>query len=155
METTWIVTANAGRARIFSLAQGAARPDEIEDMVNSPARMRDSELETDRFGPTSAGKSIHNTGGATPNKTYEPPQTPVEHATELFARGIADYLLQAQRDSRFDKLILSASPQFLGMLRALLNPQLHPLIVSELNKDYTQLDPTRLMEQIASRTSDQ
>ncbi len=61
---------------------------------------------------------------------------------------MADYLLQAQRDGRFDKLILSAALQFLGILRALLPPQLRPLIVSELNKDYTQSDPARLMEQI-------
>lgn len=40
METTWILTADAGRARIFSESNPAQPLEEIDDMVNSAARMR-------------------------------------------------------------------------------------------------------------------
>ena len=57
MDTTWIVTANAGRARFFSQAAPSASLEEVEDMINSGARLRTSESESDKIGPTAAGKS--------------------------------------------------------------------------------------------------
>jgi len=149
MDTTLIVAANAGRARFFVDQGGAAHWQEIHDMVNEAARLRAADLETDRMGPTSAGKSVHNTGGPTPNKTYEPAQTPEEHETEQFARDVAGFLAQCQRDGRFQQLVLSAAPQFLGVLRKLLAPQLKPLLRQEINKDYTALGPDQLREQIS------
>lgn len=154
MEPTWIVAANAGRARFFAEPGGTADQSELEeikDMVNAAVRLRTADTETDRLGPTSATKSIHNTGGAAPNKTYEPPQTPTEHETELFARSINSFLLQARREGRFGQLALVASPQFLGVLRKLLDPQLTPLLKLDINKDYTHLNARQLREQLQAR----
>jgi protein required for attachment to host cells len=148
MDSCWILTANAGRARIFAEPQPGGALVEVNDMVNPAVRMRTADTETDRLGPTSAGKSIHNTGGATPNKTYEPPQTPAEHDTELFARSVCGFLQQAHQDERFRTLVLTASPQFLGLLRKLLSPQLQALVSKEVNKDFTQSGPVQLREQI-------
>ncbi len=151
MESIWIVVANASSARLFS-RQGANGPlDEIDAMVNASVRLRTAETEPDRLGPTSAGKSIHNTGGALPNKAYEPPQTPTEHETELFARSVCAALLQGYQQGRIQQLALIASPQFLGLLRQLLDPQLKPLVAWDLNKDYTQFSPTELQQQIAAQ----
>lgn len=147
MQATWIVSANASRARFFSQEQ----PDhleEINDMVNEAERQRRLDLESDKLGPTSASKSIHNTGGQTPNKLYEPAQTPDAHQAELFARDIAGYLLQAYNEGRFQQLSLVVSPQFLGMLRKLLDPQLESVVSLEIDKDYTQFSPQELLEQV-------
>ncbi|MEO7579609.1 MAG: host attachment protein, partial [Massilia sp.] len=92
MAVRWIVAANAGRARLFAQKDGRGKLDEINDMVNAAVRLRTAETEPDRIGPTSAGKSIHNVGAATPNKNYEPPQTPTEHEAELFARSVVGEL---------------------------------------------------------------
>lgn len=151
MEPTWIVVANAGRARFFAEPGGGgdnSELEEINDMVNAAVRLRTAETETDRLGPTSATKSIHNTGGALPNKNYEPPQTPTEHETELFARSINSYLLQGLHERRFGQLALVASPQFLGILRKLLDPQLTPLLKFDINKDYTSLPARQLREHL-------
>lgn len=120
-------------------------------MVNTAVRLRTAETETDRLGPMSAGKSIHNTGGALPGKAYEPPQTPTEHETELFTRSIVTALLLGLQQGGFQRLALIASPQFLGLLRQMLDPQLKPLVDWDLAKDYTQSSPTQLSEQIAAR----
>ena len=148
MDATWIVTANASRARIFSQADSSAGLEEVEDMINSGARLRTDESETDKIGPMAAGKSMHNTGGATPNKAYEPHQTPVEHQTELFARNVAAFLLKGQQQGRFRALCIVASPQFLGVLRQQLDANVTSAVSLEINKDYTQIGPAELQQHI-------
>jgi protein required for attachment to host cells len=148
MDTTWIVTADNGRARIFSVDR-TQRLQEVEGMVNTAARMRTAQTHTDRLGPTAAGQSMHNTGGgATPNKQYEPPQTPAEHEAELFAKHISACLLKGHQEGRFQKLALIAAPKFLGLLRAVLAPQLKPLVGLEIDKDYTHSNGQQLRAQI-------
>jgi protein required for attachment to host cells len=122
--------------------------EEVNDMVNTAVRLRTSELERDKVGPTAATKSMHNVGGATPNKSYEPHQTAEEHQTELFARSIASFLLQGYQEGRYKRLALIASPQFLGELRKLLDPKLASVVSLELNKDYTHFSAPQLREQI-------
>ena len=150
MDATWVVTANASRARFFSQANSSAGLEEVEDMINSGARLRTMESETDKIGPTAATKSIHNTGGATPNKAYQPHQTPVEHQTELFARNVAAFLLKNQQQGRFRQLCIVASPQFLGVLRQQLDANVTSAVSLEINKDYTQASPAELREHIKS-----
>src|SRR6478736_3690511 len=148
MPATWIVSANASRARFFSQGNLTEPLEEIDDMVNEAARLRTAEVQSDRMGPTSAGKSIHNTGGATPNKTFEPKQMPDKRAAEDFARDIAHYLLKAHRDGRFQQLSLVVSPQFLGALRKFLDASLQGAVKLEVNKDYTQFSPEELRQHI-------
>lgn len=148
MNATWIVSANAGRARLFSHMHSAANLEEVEDMVNTSARLRAADLETDDIGQRSASKSKHSVGAPTQPSGYEPDQSPVERQTELFARKIADYLLKAHQEGRFQQLNLVASPEFLGVLRKLLDPQLESAVTLEINKDYTQFSPAQLLEQI-------
>jgi protein required for attachment to host cells len=164
MQTTWVVSANAGRARFFSVSEDPAEQlQEIEDMVNSAERMRDVETETDKLGPTAAGSSSHNIGGTqgvgmshnakagAPNKQYQPAQTPSQHEAELFARDISKFLKQAHQEGRFQQLVISASPEFLGELRAILDPHIKQLIKFEVNKDYTQFNAQQLREQLLSQ----
>lgn len=163
MQTTWIISANAGRARFFSESDPSEPLQEVEDMVNDAARLRDIDINTDEFGPTSAAGSSHNIGGneaagfahnakaGAPNKQYQPAQTPEQHEAEKFARDIAKYLLDAHRDGRFQQLVISASPHFLGELRALLDPQIKPLIKLEVNKDYTHASAQELREQLRAQ----
>lgn len=153
MSATWIVSANAGRARIFSQERPADPLAEVGDMVNTAVRLRTAETETDRLGATSATKSAHNTGGASPNKAYEPHQTPAEHQVESFARSIAAHLLQGQQQGRFQRLALVASPQFLGVLRPLLDPNLKSVVGLEINKDYTQATATELRDHLQKHRS--
>lgn len=145
---TCIVTANAGRARFFAQTRPNARLDEINDMVNPAARLRTTETETDALGQRAASKSRHSVGAPTQPSGYEPNQSPAEHQTEIFARSVADYLLEAHREGRYGQLILAASPEFLGMLRKQLDPKVLAAIKLEINKDYTQLPENKLREQI-------
>lgn len=148
MAATWIVSANASRARFFSQENLTEPLEEIEDMVNDAVRLTTGEVETDRMGNTAAGKSIHSVGGATPNKTYEPKEMPDQRAAEGFARDIAKYLLQAHREGRFQQLSLVVSPKFLGALRKFLDPSLQGVVKLEVDKDYTHFSPEELRQHI-------
>jgi protein required for attachment to host cells len=148
MDVTCIVTANAGRARFFSQLRPRARLDEINDMVNSAARLRTADTASDALGQRAASKSRHSVGAPTQPSGYEPNQSPAEHQTEIFARSVADCLLKMQQDGRFNRLVLAASPEFLGMLRKQLDPKLLSAIALEINKDYTQLAEDKLREQV-------
>lgn len=155
MATTWIVSADEGRARVFAESNPADPLQEIEDMVNSAARMRASEQFSDRLDPKAAGSSTHGTGGARPNSQYEPQQTPDERAAQSFAKEISAYLLQARQAGRFDKLALVAAPKFLGELRKNLDPQLEPLVSLEINKDFTHSSGQQLRDQMQAHNAKQ
>jgi protein required for attachment to host cells len=148
MGATWIVSANASRARIFSQDAASDPLEEINDMVNPEARMREYETESDKIGPHAAGKSMHNTGGALPNSAYEPQQTPDERQSQMFAKEIAEFLLKSHQEGRFQQLTLVVSPKFLGVLRQLLHSSLESAVKMEINKDYTQFSPQQLRDQI-------
>lgn len=148
MNATWIVSANAGRARFFA-QQGANAPlEEINDMANDAVRLRTSETESDDLGLRSASKSQHSVSAPRPQSGYEPPQTPAEHQTEMFARDVADYLLHAYQEGRYGQLCLAVSPEFLGTLRKLLDPRILSSVKLEINKDYTQFSPQQLKDQL-------
>ena len=153
MDATWIVSANAGRARFFSQEQATSAWKEMEDMVNTPARLPARDTETDDLGRRSASKSSHNVGAPTQPSDYEPQQTPAEHQTEVFARNVAAHLLKAHREGRYRQLVLSASPEFLGVLRAQLDPQLAGAVKTEINKDYTQFSVREVQAHIQAHTA--
>lgn len=148
MSTTWIVSADAGRARIFAEVNPHQPYTEIEDMINDAARLHDVDINTDRIGATAGGQTIHNRGGASPNHQYQPAQTPEQHDADMFARDVCAYLLKAHHDKRFQKLDLIAEPRFLGLLREKLDHQLKSLVGLELNKDYSHFNAHQLQQQL-------
>ncbi len=153
MNTNWIVTANAGRARIFCQRKPSGPYEEIEDMVNEATRLRTVDTESDQLGQRAASKSINGSGAPTQPSGYEPNQLPAEHQAELFARSVNEYLVRAHQEQRFDQLTLAASPEFLGLLRRFVEPRLGPAIAQEINKDYTQLNGRDLQAKIESQTA--
>lgn len=160
MPTTWILSANNGRARFFAESDRAEPLQEVEDMVNSAAQLRTVDTETDRLGPRAAGDSRHSVGGhqaagfqhnakaGAPTSMYQPAQTPDQHAAERFAKDISDFLLKAQQEGRYQQLLISASPEFLGTLRQNLDPQVQKVVKAEFNKDYTHSNGQQLREQL-------
>ena len=165
MPTTWILSANAGRARFFSETDTREPLQELEDMVSPAAQLRTEDTETDKLSPTAASGTRHNIGGnegagmahnakaGAPNKLYQPAQTPDQHAADLFAKDVAEYLLKAHNEGRYQQLVLAASPEFLGVLRTKLNPAVQGLIKTEVNKDYTHSSGQQLREQLQAHAA--
>ncbi|MCD2517250.1 host attachment protein [Massilia sp. G4R7] len=165
MPTTWIIAANAGRVRFFAEADSKEPLQELEDMVSPAAQLRTEDTETDKLSPTAASGTRHNIGGnegagmahnakaGAPNKLYQPAQTPDQHAADLFAKDVAEYLLKAHNEGRYQQLVLAASPEFLGVLRTKLNPAVQGAIKTEVNKDYTHSSAQQLREQLQAHAA--
>lgn len=151
MDATWIVSANAGRARIFAQSAAADRLEEINDMVNTPAREPMRATETDELGQRAAGKSRQGSGGPSQENGYQQHQTPPQHQEELFARDVAHFLIAAHDEGRFRDLCLVASPEFLGVLRRQVAGRLDAAIKVEINKDYTRESADELRRHVQER----
>jgi protein required for attachment to host cells len=65
-----------------------------------------------------------------------------------FSRQVADDLRKAYEHNDFDKLVIVASPAFLGCLRKHLDPQLESSISLQINKDLTLLRPAEIRAQL-------
>src|SRR4051812_45888963 len=131
MTTSWIVAANSGLARIFSQAGVAGDLEEIHDMANKDVHLLTADTESDQIGQRAASKSKHSVGAPTQPSGYQPHQSPDEHRTELFVREVTAFLLRGHHDHKFQQLILISSPEFLGLLRKFLDPQLASLVKLE------------------------
>ena len=146
--TTWIIAADASRARILQVMDRDGRLDEVEDFVNPSARLHERDMTTDaepRFnGHGGVGKAgSGRTGG--PGNAREAKRKG-EYETEVFVRQLGDYLDKARNAHRFDRLHLIAPPKFLGQLRKELAGEVQKLVSDELPKDLSGLD-TRELEQ--------
>src|SRR2546427_2072317 len=140
MTTTWIIAADSSRARILQVTDREKRLAEIEDLLNPEGRVDDRQLTTDahaRFhgssGPASDGEETSAS----------------EHATELFAKRVGDYLDKARTAHRYDRLHLIAPPKFLGKLRKELGKEVEKLVAEELPKDLSWLDARDIERNLA------
>lgn len=122
MANTWIVAADASRARVLQVA-GPQRLVEVDSLLNPEGRLSDREINTDARGRFSGGHTGEDDVGA------------VEHQVELFAKRVGDYLDKARTDHRYDELVLVAPPRFLGMIRKSLGKEVEKLVVDDLDKD--------------------
>jgi protein required for attachment to host cells len=131
MLTTWIITADSSRARIFKTESPRGPLQELEVLIHPEARLHTQDLTSDFPGRTfdSAGEGRHAMGQ---------PVDPKEQEAIRFAKHLADHLEAARVDGQFDKLIIAAAPKFLGQLRQHLSGQLTSMVTQEIDKNLTQ-----------------
>lgn len=153
MARSWIVTANGGRAFIYSQNSLTSTPEPLTRLFNADASSLAAETESDRLGQHSASSSRHSVGAPTQPSGYEPAQTPSEHHIELLARRLADFLLKGFHANSFDRIYLFASAEFLGVLRKVMDPNVKSQLALELDKDYTQLSPAQLRDLMVEKAA--
>jgi protein required for attachment to host cells len=140
---TWILVADAARARVFRFDREEKRlePAWHEQLVGSKLASR--KIGSDRPGRTfdSGGEGRH---------AKEPPTDPARYEKERFAREVVDRLEDELNRHAFGALVVVAPPQFLGDLRTNLSPQLAACVTAEINKDLSKLTPSELLEHLKS-----
>jgi protein required for attachment to host cells len=128
---TWIVVADSARARIFF----------------SERREQDWELV----------ESLEHPGGRahTPELVSEMPamergELPKEREARVFARQLAQRMERAFHAHEFQRLVLVAPPELMGLLRRSLPAPVAAAITHEITKDFSQLKQGELEDRIAS-----
>ncbi|TAK87202.1 MAG: host attachment protein [Betaproteobacteria bacterium] len=128
MATTWIIAADASRARVLQVADRDQQLLEIEDLLNPQGRLHNREINTDASGRF---RGQDRPGG----HSSDDEQRTGDHYDELFAKRVGDYLEKARNQHRFDRLHLVAPPKFLGALRRELGKEVQKLVAEEIPKD--------------------
>ena len=147
MKTTWIVAADASRARIFEMHGRAEGLHEIESFVHPASREHDRDLVSDAHGrfqrSDEAGQSASERIDAS------------EHEAALFSKTLSAHLEQARNAHRYDQLRLIAAPKFLGLLRQNLSKAAQKLIEKETSKNLSWFDSNDIESFIRTQKADE
>lgn len=132
---TWVVVADDAYARIFKVEGQQLK--EIETLIHPESRLYEKDLVSDRPGRTfesntSARRSV---GHHIPPKKQE---------AINFAKSVAAYLDSAVLSGGVARLYLAACPSFLGLLRQSLSKHTSELIIHEIDKEITHLNPAEI-----------
>ena len=145
--TTWVVLADEGRARILSRDADDEDLRELEVLEDPAAHAHNADLRHDAYGRRSPG------GAAQPSSaTSSAGEEKLDHEAELFARRLALRLTEAHRQHRFAHLRIAAAPRFLGRLRKALDREVSDVVDQEIDRDLLQLDTRTLSQRFQSST---
>lgn len=125
---TWVVVADAARARFFGVEGTMTGLAEIMDLSHSESMQHASDMASDAPGMTSV-KGMQSKFG------MDEIVSPKEEEAIRFAKQVADTLYQGL--AGFDRLYLIAAPHFLGLLRKDLDKAVQAKVAAEIDKDLT------------------
>ncbi|GKW50534.1 host attachment protein [Halomonas sp. NCCP-2165] len=138
--TTYIVVADAARARVFT--REGLKLEEKESLVHAEGRLHEGDLVTD------GGGEVHESMGRT-SRTSGGESVASHHQAEIFAKQVAECIYHARVGNHLRKLILVAPPRFLGILRDKLDEATSKLIIHSLAKDLSKAPLADIQEAIS------
>lgn len=141
MPGTWIVVADAARARVFEAADRTGELRERHALTHPESQLHDRDLRTG-----GKGEVIQRLGAGT--NQSDPQETTMEKHAERFAKEVAAFLKQARVNGDFDELVLAAAPRELGRLRDNLDGATAKTVRRTVDKNLTEDDADGIREKI-------
>lgn len=138
---TWVVVADARRAGIYSRQKRFSELEPLQVLEEPQARTHERDLVSD-----APGRSFDSHG--TGRHAMEPGETTKHHIRGAFARRVAGELEVGRRAGHFEHLVIVASPDMLGELRAHLDRATRQCVVLEVDKDLTGHEPAAIAAEI-------
>jgi len=136
MASTWIMVANASVAHLYcneGPKKGLVR---VKTLEHSASREKAANLVTDRPG--------HFQGHGNGHGAYNPGKTPKEVEAERFALEVVRELNHGRTHNAYQRLILVASPHFMGLVNQQIDPHVRQMVSETIEKDYTKLNEKEL-----------
>lgn len=123
---TWVLVADASKARIFNTTGSKEPLVEIKGMLHGESRLKVSELVSDQPGRQS---------GSNPSGSHGVAEKSAIKARErdAFARELCDILATGREQDRFRRLYLVAPSQMLGALHKHLDKQVKVAVQGEFD----------------------
>lgn len=131
MKPIMIVVADSSLVRIFTTDSASTPLQEIETIEHPEGRRHDRDMVSELPGKIQ--------GGAGGSHAFEDRTEPKQQEIINFAKRTADYLDDARKANKLQKLLIVAAPDFLGELRKQLSEQINEHVVFELAKNLTKL----------------
>jgi len=144
MSTAWVIVADAGHARIFSVEQPNSELDEIQTLTCPEARLHEGDLVSDSPGRehNASGSGSHDVGHTSDAK---------QEAAIRFAEQVSEVIESGRIAGRFNRLYVIAAPAFLGILRKHYSSAISQLIAAEIDKNLTTHDALEIRKQLPKR----
>ncbi|ATB35756.1 hypothetical protein CYFUS_001170 [Cystobacter fuscus] len=139
-DALWILVANASRARLFSTDERAEKWDLREEFFHEESRQRSSELLEQPDNP--------NAGHLSKPQSENQPDARQQLEHQRFARQLSERLERGINDRAFDRVVIAAPPEFLGMLRKAISPRVQQRLMLDMRADYTHVPVKDLPERI-------
>jgi protein required for attachment to host cells len=140
MSNILVLTANGGQATVFGADSPNSALTELKSFDNPLGRADAQDINTDSPGRLRDGLGSAN--------TLSVEVGPQEKEQVRFAKLLAEHLESERQNHAFDRLIIVASPQFLGMLRDKFSTPLSDMVSVEMDKDYTSLRADELRKRL-------
>lgn len=132
MKTTWALVADEAIARILRRPPEGGDLVPVEELTDPDAHAKEGEM---RNGPHGRRASP---GGSGTQATVSAGDSERHQHAQLFAKRIAQRLLELQREHRYTELHLFAAPRLLGYLREALHQEVTSVVVSSTDKNLVQ-----------------
>ena len=139
---TWILIADAGRARVLENLGPGKGAHEVAAMASHADLPRTHDLVTDRQS------RVHESGNAT-RHAIEPKTDPHEQLKQRHLEAIAAHVDASLAAEAFDRLVVVAPPHALGILRAAFTDRVRKVVTGELAKDLTKTPDHELGSHLA------
>lgn len=151
----WIVVCDAGRARFYRQSGRLGPFELLQEATHDESRAHVHDLVTDGTGRKPAGAPAGGAfvgrggsmafggGGAAPRTD------PKAVEAQKFAREVSGVLARGFDEHAYDKVVLVAPPQFLGLLNATLEHRVAGRVEATVPKDLTTTNERELPERIA------
>lgn len=138
MSKYWVLVADESAARLFASDKIRMELTEIEVLTNPEARIHERELGTERQGRgfESANPSRH---------AMEPSSSIRETRALQFARDVGRKLEQGLNQQAYERLILIAAPDFLGLLRQQLRAGVQGRVAHSIDKNLVKETPQAIL----------
>ena len=127
---TWILIANGGEAVI---AENHGRMDGVR--LIDGYHYKNELLPPRDIMADKPGRTFDRVGGGRHAMEYS--SDPAGQGERRFARQLSEVLDKAQKEDRFDRLVIAAAPSMLANLRDTLLPATRACLHAEIDKDYT------------------
>ena len=143
---TWVLIADAARARIFENTGKGTGLTIVQDMTLDAELLPSHELGTDR-----PGRSFDSVGSG--RHAMESPSDLHREQKRQFARRIAAAIGERQATQGFDSLVLVAPPVTMGDLRAALPDKVKAVVAAEVVADLTKTPMSELPAHLAAHVT--
>src|SRR5687767_12132959 len=142
MARTWILVGDAAHARLYEAGKEGEDWKAIDEFQNPEGRARSRDFLSEPSG------GIQSEEGSVQRGAMEP--LSIKKVEESrFAKMLADYLNKGLSENRYDRVILVAPPELLGMLRHHLSPPVAKRVFETIAKDFSKVNPRELPERVA------
>jgi len=142
MTDYWVLVADENHARLFSTGKIRSELNEIEILSNPDARAHERDLVSE-----DRGRGFDRRGNG--RHAMEPQTSARRQAAIRFAKTIAERLERGAEQHDYDRLIIVAPPEMLGLLRRELDQNARGLLHREISKDLVRATPKEVLEHLA------